>query len=332
MKLRVPLALLVTLLSLTVAYDNPLIPTFISELVIAQGGNWTMEMLFSTGRTLDGWGLASKMDTAYFKSGITVGPGFFVLTKDSLQEPLLFSRLAERILVLTPFGGGGTLIYGSMPNPMLTAPRFGQSMSLRFTEGFYYLDNTPTLGFENDTLNAMGDIVGLITDTLGVPLKGVTVIYHDWIGRQEVSDSLGRFHIHDYATQQQLRFSLPGYNTQQFNTQMYPDSTSLLTVKMTIVLSVYEGRTMVPEKVQLSNYPNPFNPTTTIRYELPRATDARLTVFDMQGRSVALLVNGRKEPGVHRTTFDGSALPSGIYFCRLQTANFQGTVKFVLVR
>jgi hypothetical protein len=332
MKLRIPLILTLTLLSLTVAYDNPLIPTFISELVITPGGNWTMEMLFSSGRTLDGWGLASKGDTAYFKTGIAVGTGFFVFTKDSLQEPLAFSRIAERILVLTPFGEGGTLTFGSMPNSVLTTPRFGQSISLNLAEGFYYLDNTATLGFENDTLNAMGDIAGLVTDTLGIPLSGVHVTYHDWMGRLEVADSLGKFHIHDFAKQQQLWFSLPGYNTRQFVAQMYPDSTVALTVKMTIVLSSYEYRITSPEKVQLLSYPNPFNPTTAIRYELPRAMEVHLTVFDMQGRSVAVLASGRKEAGVHQTTFDGSALPSGIYFCRLLAEKFRGTNKLVLLR
>jgi hypothetical protein len=60
--------------------------------------------------------------------------------------------------------------------------------------------------------------------------------------------------------------------------------------------------------------------------------DVRLTVYDMGGRSVAVLVNGRKEAGVHQTTFDGSALPSGIYFCRLRAEKFLGTDKLVLLR
>ncbi|MBD3408807.1 MAG: T9SS type A sorting domain-containing protein, partial [Ignavibacteriales bacterium] len=61
------------------------------------------------------------------------------------------------------------------------------------------------------------------------------------------------------------------------------------------------------------NYPNPFNPTTTIEFSLPEATTARVAIYDMLGREVAVLADGRMTAGMHSVEFDASALASGVY-------------------
>jgi hypothetical protein len=331
MKKGIPLFILLTLLSLTVVNDNPLPPIRLNELVIAQGGEWTMELRLPNAQVLDGWGVASQADTAFFKPGMVGGPGFYAFTKDSLQKPVRLNPTADRIELLTSHGGGGTLTYGDLPNSQLVAPRTGQSVSYRYDMGFYYLDNTPTLGSDNDTLNAMGGLDGLVTDTLGFPLRDVAI--RDWYGQTIGSDSLGRFALRDYALKQWLFLSREGYNSRQLTVQMYPESVVALTVKLTSIVSVHEPLGVLPAGVRLlPNYPNPFNPATFVSYELPRAMEVHLSVFDMQGRSVAVLAGGRKEAGRHRTMFDGSGLPSGIYFCRLCAEGFVGVTKLVLLR
>jgi len=65
------------------------------------------------------------------------------------------------------------------------------------------------------------------------------------------------------------------------------------------------------------NYPNPFNPDTTIRYALPESSEVELTVFDVVGRKVAILVDSRQSAGEHFVTFRGDHLPSGLYIYRL---------------
>ncbi|MDZ4698380.1 MAG: T9SS type A sorting domain-containing protein [Rhodothermales bacterium] len=67
------------------------------------------------------------------------------------------------------------------------------------------------------------------------------------------------------------------------------------------------------------NYPNPFNPTTSIRFSLPEAAQVRLSVFDMLGREVSVLVDGSIAAGQHTATFDAADLPSGMYLYRLET-------------
>jgi hypothetical protein len=80
------------------------------------------------------------------------------------------------------------------------------------------------------------------------------------------------------------------------------------------------------------NYPNPFNPSTTIKYELPKSSEVRLSVFDMLGREVSVLVNDRREAGVHEVKFDGSNLASGVYIYRLQAGNFVQSKRFILLK
>ena len=98
------------------------------------------------------------------------------------------------------------------------------------------------------------------------------------------------------------------------------------------VASVPEGQ-VIPGKFRLEqNYPNPFNPSTTIRYELPRASNVRVSVFDMLGREVSVVVNERRDAGVHEVKFDASELASGVYLYRLQAGEFVQTRKLVLLQ
>ncbi len=80
------------------------------------------------------------------------------------------------------------------------------------------------------------------------------------------------------------------------------------------------------------NFPNPFNPTTQIRFEVPVSGFVSLKIFDVLGREVATLVNERKSPGTYEVQFDGSKLPSGIYFYRLEAGSFVETKKLVLLK
>jgi hypothetical protein len=79
-------------------------------------------------------------------------------------------------------------------------------------------------------------------------------------------------------------------------------------------------------------YPNPFNPTTAISYELRAASHISLKIYDTAGRLVATLVDGWHEAGEHKATFDGSSLSSGLYLLRLQAGEFSAAQKMVLLK
>lgn len=80
------------------------------------------------------------------------------------------------------------------------------------------------------------------------------------------------------------------------------------------------------------NYPNPFNPTTRLRLDLSQPSDVNITVYNILGRKVAELVDGRLDPRIHIFTFNASNLGSGLYFARVKTNNRIETVKMMLVK
>lgn len=80
------------------------------------------------------------------------------------------------------------------------------------------------------------------------------------------------------------------------------------------------------------NYPNPFNPQTTIRYSLAKAGPVNLAVYDLRGRRVVDLVNQHQEAGTYEVLFDARPLASGLYFYRLKTGEFEQTKKMTIVK
>ncbi len=82
----------------------------------------------------------------------------------------------------------------------------------------------------------------------------------------------------------------------------------------------------------LQNYPNPFNPTTTINYRLSTVSQVTLRVYDILGRVVTTLVNGKQTPGEHSATFDAKGYSSGVYFCRLMAGSVIETRKMLFVK
>lgn len=89
----------------------------------------------------------------------------------------------------------------------------------------------------------------------------------------------------------------------------------------------------LPSQFALSqNYPNPFNPATNISYTLKSDGKVRLTVYDLLGREVAVLVNGVQNAGTYTVTFSGLDLPSGIYFYNLESSGGSFAKKMALVK
>ncbi|MDG5766801.1 T9SS type A sorting domain-containing protein [Balneolales bacterium ANBcel1] len=88
-----------------------------------------------------------------------------------------------------------------------------------------------------------------------------------------------------------------------------------------------------PDKLTLHrNYPNPYNPVTTIQFELPEQVDVRLTVYDILGRRVAVLVSDKMTAGTHTVQFDASNLASGVYIYRMTTPEFSKTRRMTVIK
>jgi hypothetical protein len=89
---------------------------------------------------------------------------------------------------------------------------------------------------------------------------------------------------------------------------------------------------MPDEFALFQNYPNPFNPTTGIRYQVSGVSDVKLSVFDLLGREVAVLVNEKKAPGSYEVKFDATGLASGVYLYRLTAGDYVQTRKLAVVK
>ncbi len=110
------------------------------------------------------------------------------------------------------------------------------------------------------------------------------------------------------------------------------DSTGL---KLAIGSASYveeQAKQIVPDEVRLTSYPNPTRGQATIEYTLPEAQEVTLEVYDVLGRRVATLENGRRQAGRHTLRLDGGSLPSGVYFGRLEAGEQTRSQKITVVR
>ena len=80
------------------------------------------------------------------------------------------------------------------------------------------------------------------------------------------------------------------------------------------------------------NFPNPFNPSTTIQYTIPHSGEMSLIVYNSLGQIVKVLKEGYQEKGSYNATFNGASLPSGIYFYQLSSKDFIQTRKMSLIK
>ncbi len=95
--------------------------------------------------------------------------------------------------------------------------------------------------------------------------------------------------------------------------------------------------TSVPESIALSNYPNPFNPTTTIAYSLPECQRVEVSVYNIKGQKVRTLVSDVQDPGVHTVTWDGTdraekTVASGVYFCKVESGDNVTVRKMLMIK
>ncbi len=88
-----------------------------------------------------------------------------------------------------------------------------------------------------------------------------------------------------------------------------------------------------PEKYNLiSAYPNPFNPTTTLKYQLKQSSHVSIKIYDVIGNLITTLVDKNLNAGTHKTTFDANSLPSGVYFSQIITDTDVKTIKLLLMK
>lgn len=167
--------------------------------------------------------------------------------------------------------------------------------------------------------NVNGGVIGsnptlpanaLVTDNIPLQFDFRSVymsVLRDWFG----------------ASPAELQTSISGTITNPLTTSI---------IKSSAVLGAGESQPVVTEFELEQNFPNPFNPSTVIRYAIPRGATVRLEVFNTAGQRVAVLVDSDQSAGVHEVRFDAGNLASGAYFYTIRAGDFTATKKLLLVR
>lgn len=110
-------------------------------------------------------------------------------------------------------------------------------------------------------------------------------------------------------------------------------SSDFATIRYSIPTAIEPGTAEIPSKFTLySNYPNPFNPVTRIKFDLPSAGQTFITVYDLTGKTVRTLVNENLKAGSYTIDFDAAGLASGVYFYKIVSGSFTDVKKMALVK
>ena len=228
---------------------------------------------------------------------ISYRPAYF-----AFQQTFLGGSLGVKLTANSP---GDSIIFEIPPIP---AGRFTVHL---------FLSNGPSRG---------------ITDVLWddtARISGIDCYNRDYIR----SDSILLDTITSDGLSHQLKFRVVGKNPRAW--AYYAAADQLVYTGLTHEPSVVpeSGTSLLPAENFLDpGYPNPFNSISVIRYGISRPEHVRLTVYNVLGQRVATLIDKRQDAGVHRVTFDGVHLASGLYFCQLQAGTFRRTQKLLLLK
>ncbi|MCX6639138.1 MAG: S8 family peptidase [bacterium] len=207
---------------------------------------------------------------------------------------------------------GGSFQYSMNVQNLGASPQTLSAWTKIFAGGSYY----PAFGPATRTLPGGANPTRLFTQTVASTLPAGTGYYIAYVGTypNTVVDS-------SYFTFTKSAVADGGPWLSE--SRLFGNFFEEYTVETNATPSAYELK---------GAYPNPFNPTTNISYNLGDAGNVKLTVFDVSGREVATLVNGYREAGAHSVTFDASKLTSGVYIYRLTVGGFNASGKMVLMK
>ena len=113
------------------------------------------------------------------------------------------------------------------------------------------------------------------------------------------------------------------------------DSKDPIWVSSEVIVGISDSKSheFIPMSFSLEqNYPNPFNPTTNISFTIPKESNVKLLVYDVNGRLVETLEDRKFEKGIYSKSWDASNFASGVYFIKLSSQYFDKTVKSILMR
>lgn len=346
MKLIIKNIFIIILIYFDVLFANPILVHFINELKF-DSETWFLEL--HSNRTawtqeinLDGCYLTSISDMSFFKNGMKLDSNYLVITEKNLQTPFKINPVGDVIRLFLAdkseldwlqFGNSNSPAFGGPP-----APVSGQSVSI--IDDCYYLDNTPTLGKANDTLNATGYVNCKVTDRSGNALPAVRVfcepLHTDFqkYGKYTITDKNGYFFVNILAAWVNFYLTKDDYQSTSINMQVYPESLITTHVSLDAIQSVHDiNAPALTLDYRLNyNYPNPFNNITNFIYKTPIDDYIEIYIINTKGQQVKNLYSGFQRAGEYKISWNSLNTPSGIYICQLKSANITLSKKCLLVK
>ncbi len=273
---------------------------------------------------------------------------------DSQDETILWSSTIEFLQENTPqklhLKFDGRFIYGDLvdgPYKLMDLQIYHVGDP---TQTIDIKDAYSTQVYKYSDFETAGVISGIISDSSGLPVQNAFVIISDV--DNDYSDVNGKYNL-VVLNDGEYTIKIKGPDTLNLNWSISLDGNFLSTgdsVKINvsndqIVKLDFKAPitiTEVDEKnsfndiptlfILKQNFPNPFNPSTTIEYQIPHETFVSIKVYDSIGREVATLVNNQQKAGVYKIHFNAENISSGIYFCRIAAENYTAVRKMLLLK
>lgn len=183
-----------------------------------------------------------------------------------------------------------------------------------------------------------GIIAGIIKALDGKFISGVLITIKNSAGdavSSAITDDNGNYQVSELADgNYTVQASKVDYESKAADVSVSGSNTAQVNLNMKqTVTSVKNGGKTIPTEIKLvGNYPNPFNPSTTISFTLPSQEFTSLKVYNMLGQEVAALVNEKLDAGVYKINFNAAQLSSGVYLYQLKAGNYSSVMKMVLTK
>jgi hypothetical protein len=201
----------------------------------------------------------------------------------------------------------------------------------------------------------VSDAMGYYPSVSASPTGGFVVTWYSYEGSNPLNIFAQRYNP-DYSpdgSNYQVNNEIEGLNTYQYEPDVATDGTNIIftwqdskwqkgyDIAAKVVewdfASIDEIETFTEDVRLLPNIPNPFSKSTIIQYSVDKPQEVRIGIYDITGREVCTLVDGKVNPGVHQLIWNGMSskgdeTPAGIYFCRLESGNKTQSRKMVLLR
>lgn len=181
-------------------------------------------------------------------------------------------------------------------------------------------------------------------DSIGLSVVGLFVVKEPWIDSDSairIAEGIGGASIRQQYPSCFVNAWLYGWGAPPFYKEwkieyVCPDSVRTFRINAEtgnqIVTKIEPNQVVLQQVTLFPNYPNPFNPSTIVKYSIPKQGNVKIIIYDALGREVALLVNEEKAAGNYTAEFNAANLSSGIYFYQIRSGDYIQTKKMLLLR